>query len=43
MTQMNVPQRTQGYPSDARSSRPQARHVIASLAGGFGAWGFMTA
>ena len=41
MMQMNVPQRAQGYPSDARSSRPQARHSIASVAGGLGAGGFM--
>src|SRR5689334_15729030 len=27
---MNVPQPAQGYPSDARSSRPQARQVMAS-------------
>jgi hypothetical protein len=36
MRQMKVPQRVQGYPSDARSSRPQARHSIASVAGGRG-------
>jgi hypothetical protein len=36
MRQMKVPQRVQGYPSDARSSRPQARHTIASVAGGRG-------
>src|SRR6476469_10985276 len=29
-TQTKVPHFTQGYPSDARSSLPQARHVIAS-------------
>jgi hypothetical protein len=40
MTQMNVPQRVQGYPSEARSSRPQARHTIMSVAGGFD-WGDM--
>jgi hypothetical protein len=28
--QMKVPQLAQGYPSDARSSLPQARHSIAS-------------
>ena len=28
--QMNVPQSEQGYPSDARSSLPQARQIIAS-------------
>ena len=28
--QMKVPQLVQGYPSDARSSRPQARHPMAS-------------
>jgi hypothetical protein len=27
---MNVPQSAHGYPSEARSSFPQARHVIAS-------------
>jgi hypothetical protein len=31
MRQMKVPQSTQGYPSEARSSRPQARHRIASF------------
>jgi len=36
MTQMKVPQRVQGYPSEARSSRPHARHSIASVAGGLG-------
>jgi hypothetical protein len=41
MMQMNVAQREQGYPSEARSSRPQARHSIASLAGGLGDEGFM--
>ena len=30
MTQMNVPQSAQGYPSEARSSLPQARQTIAS-------------
>jgi hypothetical protein len=30
ITQMNVPQSTQGYPSDARSSFPQERQTIAS-------------
>jgi hypothetical protein len=30
MTQMNVPQSAQGYPSDARSSLPHARQIIAS-------------
>lgn len=30
MMQMNVPQSTQGYPSEARSSFPQARQTIAS-------------
>lgn len=28
--QMNVPQSAHGYPSDARSSLPQARQAIAS-------------
>ena len=37
--QMKVPQRVQGYPSEARSSRPQARHSIASVAGGRGRGG----
>jgi hypothetical protein len=41
MTQMKVPQLEQGYPSDARSSCPHARHSIASLAAGLGAVGFM--
>ena len=36
MRQMKVPQLVQGYPSEARSSRPQARHSIASVAGGRG-------
>jgi len=31
-TQMNVPQSSHGYPSDARSSLPQARQTIASPA-----------
>src|SRR5687768_9438606 len=30
MTQMNVPQLAHGYPSDARSSFPQERQIIAS-------------
>jgi len=30
ITQMKVPQSTQGYPSDARSSLPHARQIIAS-------------
>src|SRR5206468_74428 len=30
MRQMNVPQSRQGYPSDARSSLPQERQIIAS-------------
>ena len=42
MTQMKVAQRVQGYPSEARSSRPQARHSIASVAGGLDGGGFMT-
>jgi cysteine sulfinate desulfinase/cysteine desulfurase-like protein len=31
-TQMKVPQSAHGYPSDARSSLPQARQTIASPA-----------
>jgi len=31
MTQMNVPQLSHGYPSDARSSFPQARQIIRSV------------
>src|ERR1700687_4065264 len=31
MTQINVPQSVQGYPSDARSSFPQERHIIESF------------
>jgi hypothetical protein len=31
--QMNVPHFAHGYPSEARSSRPQARQIIASTAG----------
>jgi hypothetical protein len=30
ITQMKVPQSTHGYPSDARSSFPQERQIIAS-------------
>lgn len=30
MRQRNVPQSTQGYPSEARSSRPQERQFMAS-------------
>jgi ribonuclease HII len=30
MMQMNVPQSTHGYPSEARSSFPQERQIIAS-------------
>jgi len=35
MRQMKVPHSTQGYPSDARSSRPQARQLIASFSLGW--------
>jgi hypothetical protein len=31
MMQTNVPQSAHGYPSDARSSFPQARHIIRSF------------
>jgi len=31
MMQTNVPQSAHGYPSDARSSFPQERHIIRSL------------
>jgi hypothetical protein len=34
MMQMNVPQSTHGYPSDARSSLPQDRHTILSCSRG---------
>jgi hypothetical protein len=32
---MNVPQSTHGYPSDARSSFPQERQIIASCSSSF--------
>jgi hypothetical protein len=40
MMQTNVPQSAHGYPSDARSSFPQARHIIRSFSRRFFDIGF---